>query len=104
MKDKNKWIRRFGVVTLRAFATDKKNPIPKRAFQILDLVMKDSERDVKKAVAWILRDMSKKESQKVFEFLMRWATDANKDTQWIIKDGMRKLSKENQEEILSVLK
>lgn len=99
--DENKWIRRFGVVTLRAF--DKKPP-PKRAFQILDLVMEDNKADVKKAVSWILRNISKRYASDVFVYLKRWArANPGRNAQWIIKDGLKKLPDRNQSEILALL-
>jgi 3-methyladenine DNA glycosylase AlkD len=50
----NKWIRRFGVVTLRGY---KRVKATDRVFELLDMVMADKDRDVKKAVSWILREM-----------------------------------------------
>ncbi|MFQ6058056.1 MAG: DNA alkylation repair protein [Anaerolineae bacterium] len=42
--------------------------------------MRDRAPDVKKAVAWILREMSKRYPQEVFEFLVEHAAEASKDT------------------------
>ena len=101
IKSENKWIRRFGVVTLRGY---KRVQTTNEVFKILDLVMEDKDSDVKKAVSWILREITKKNLDKVAEFLTRWAkTNPNKDTRWVIKDGMKKLPKEKRTEILSVL-
>jgi 3-methyladenine DNA glycosylase AlkD len=71
VRDENKWIRRFGVVVLRAFG---KADLPERALKILGQVMTDRDSDVKKAIAWILRDLSKRHAARVFEFLLGWAT------------------------------
>jgi len=101
IKDKNKWIRRFGVVSLRGY---KRIQITDKVFRILDLVMEDKDKDIKKAVSWILREITKKNSDEVAEFLIKWAkANPNKHTKWIIKDGMKKLSKGNQTKILSIL-
>ena len=101
IKSENKWIRRFGVVTLRGY---KRIQTTNEVFKILDLVMEDKEKDIKKAVSWILREITKRNSDKVAEFLMEWAkANLNKDSRWIIKDGMKKLPKEKQAEILSIL-
>jgi len=92
IKSENKWIRRFGVVTLRGY---KKVQTTKEVFNILDLVMEDNEKDIKKAVSWVLREITKKNPDEVAEFLTRWAkANPGKDTRWIIKDGMKKLPKE----------
>ncbi|MDI6603503.1 MAG: DNA alkylation repair protein, partial [Patescibacteria group bacterium] len=100
-KSENKWLRRFGVVTLRGY---KKVKTTNKVFKILDSIMDDGEKDVKKAVSWVLREITKKNPDEVSKFLIKWAkTNPNRDTRWIIKDGMKKLSKENQSKILSIL-
>jgi 3-methyladenine DNA glycosylase AlkD len=92
IKSKNKWIRRFGVVTLRGY---KKVQTTNEVFRTLDLVMEDNEKDIKKAVSWILREITKKNPDEVAEFLTGWAkANPGKDARWIIKDGMKKLPKE----------
>ncbi len=101
IKDENKWIRRFGVVSLRGY---KRIKITDKAFGILDLVMEDKDKDIKKAVSWILREITKKNPDEVAKFLIKWAkANPDKDTRWIIKDGMKKLPKKIQEEILKTL-
>ena len=101
VRDENKWIRRFGVVVLRAF---EKVPAPDKVFDILDLVMEDGDKDVKKAVSWILRDLSKLHSDRVFEFLLRWAAaNPGRDTAWMIKNGMKKLTAGQQQQITAAL-
>ena len=101
IKDKNKWIRRFGVVSLRGY---KRVKITDKVFQILDLVMEDKDKDVKKAVSWILREITKKNPDEVGKFLMKWAkANPSKEARWIIKDGMKKLSNNNQKKILGLL-
>jgi hypothetical protein len=84
----------FGVVTLRGY---KKIQTTNKVFEILDLVMEDRDKDIKKAVSWILREITKKNPNEVAEFLTRWAkANPGKDTRWIIKEGMKKLPKEKQ--------
>ena len=101
IKDENKWIRRFGVVSLRGY---KRIQITDKVFGILDLIMEDKDKDIKKAVSWILREITKKNPGKVARFLMKWAkANPSKDAKWVIKDGMKKLSTNEQEEILDLL-
>jgi 3-methyladenine DNA glycosylase AlkD len=101
IKSENKWIRRFGVVTLRGY---KRVQTTNKVFEILDLVMADNEKDIKKAVSWILREITKKNPAEAAEFLTKWAkASPSKDARWIIKDGMTKLPGEKQTEILSIL-
>lgn len=101
IKDKNKWIRRFGVVSLRGY---KRIQITDKVFEILDLVMEDKDKDVKKAVSWILREITKKNPDEAAEFLMKWAkANPSKDAKWVIKDGMKKLGYNEQKKILGLL-
>ena len=89
------------MVSLRGY---KRIQITDKAFEILDLVMEDKDKDIKKAVSWVLREITKKNPDGVAEFLTRWAkANPDKDARWIIKDGMKKLPKEKQTEILSIL-
>ena len=51
-----------------------------------------------------MREITKKNPDGVAEFLTRWAkANQDKDARWIIKDRMKKLPKEMQTEILSIL-
>ena len=100
-RDENKWIRRFGVVVLRAFV---KADLPERALEVLGQVMADQDSDVKKGVAWILRDLSKRHPARVFEFLLGWAQSSpNRDAVWIIKNGVKKLPADQQQQLIEAL-
>jgi len=90
-QDDNKWIRRFGVVALYSLTKDKKYQLGRREFLILELLME------------ILREMSKKESQMAFEFLVSQAEGGCKDTRWIVREGSKKLPGEDRERLLSLL-
>jgi len=101
IKNSSKWIRRFGVITLRGY---KKIETTDKVFTILDLVMEDNDKDIKKAVAWVLREITKANPDEVAVFLTKWAKrKLNKDTRWIIKQGMKKLPEEIQKELLTSL-
>jgi len=101
IKSKNKWIRRLAVATITAHMRRAKTE-SKICLQLLNEVMKEEDRDVKKAVGWALREVTKKDPEAVFEFLQRWAKVKDKNVRSIIKQGMKKLSKEKQEEIKSL--
>jgi len=97
IQSSEKWVRRFGVVTLRGYKRIKAGG---QVFALLDRVMEDKDRDVRKAVAWILREMSKGNHDKVAGFLRRWAeAEPGRETRWIIEQGMKKLSDEDQNRI-----
>lgn len=100
IENNNKWIKRFGVVTLRGC---KKIETTEKVFKILETVMDDNEKVIKKAVSWILREITKKNPEKVAEFLIKWAkANPSKNTRWIIKDSLTKLPEEKQTEILNI--
>lgn len=68
------------------------------------MVMEDEERDVKKAVSWILREITKGNPNEVSEFLVKWSkANPSKDARWIIENGMKKLSNDKQSKILGLL-
>nr|MDO8097684.1 DNA alkylation repair protein [Candidatus Njordarchaeota archaeon] len=102
VRSNNKWIRRFGVITLRGYRRVKTTD---NVFQVLDGVMGDNEKDIKKAVSWVLREIAKKNPDDVGEFLTKWAkANPSKDTRWIIKDGIKKLGDDKQKEILKLIR
>jgi len=97
----DKWIRRFGVVTLRGY---KRLQTTGKVFELLDLVMEDRERDVRKAVSWVLREITKANSDEVAGFLVKWArANPSKEARWIIEHGMKKLSDDERNRISGVL-
>ena len=101
IKNKNKWIRRFGVVSLRGY---KRVKTKDNVFRILDMVMEDDDKYIKKAISWILREVTKKNSNEVANFLIKWAkANPNKDTKRIIKDGMKNLTNDEQKKIHGLL-
>ncbi len=101
IRNDDKWVRRFGVVTLLGY---KRVKTKERVFELLDMVMEDKDKDIKKAVSWILRDITKGNPEEVAGFLMKWArANPGKSARWIVKDGMKKLPGSEQEKILELL-
>lgn len=95
-KDEN--IRRTSTESLRYLARTE----PISILPILEKVNKDESLYVKKAVAHILREMSKKRSDLVYDLCGKWTEFKNKNTNWIIRDGIKKLTKEQQEKLKSL--
>ena len=78
----DKWIQRFGVVALRGY---KRIQATESVFELLAMAMEDSERDVRKVAAWILREITKANSNRVAEFLAKQAKTAlSRDKKCII--------------------
>ena len=65
--------------------------------------MKEEDKDVQKAVGWALREITKKDPTSTFKFLERWTKVKNKNTKRIIKEGMKKLSKDEQEKLKTLI-
>jgi 3-methyladenine DNA glycosylase AlkD len=102
IKSENKWIRRLAVATIPPYIRRERTE-SEICLQLLNKAMKEKDLDVKKAIGWALREITKKDPESVFEFLQKWAKVKDKNVRAIIKAGMKKLQKEKQEEIKSLL-
>lgn len=98
-KDKDSNIRRVASEGLRGVA--RRNP--EKILPVIEKLKTDNSLYVRKSVAALLRAISKKNPKFVIALCTKWARLKNKDTQWIIKQGMKKLSEEQQEELSSLL-
>ena len=96
-KDPN--IRRASSEGLRSVA--RRNPA--KILPVIEKLKTDESLYVRKSVAALLRAISKKNPEFVVDLYRKWAKLKNKNTNWIIKQGIKNLSKEQQEELLSLL-
>ncbi|GEM_PF-675728 len=102
IKSENKWIRRLAVATIPPYIrAEPENS--KICLEFLDKVMQEKDKDVKKAIGWALREITKKDPEAVFEFLKKWAEVDDKNTRWVIKEGMKKLPEKEQEKLKSLM-
>jgi 3-methyladenine DNA glycosylase AlkD len=60
--------------------------------RLLDEMMREKDKDVKKAIGWALREITKKDPEAVFKFLQKWAKQ-DKNARSIVRDGMKKFAK-----------
>ncbi|RLC76027.1 MAG: hypothetical protein DRI61_14015, partial [Chloroflexi bacterium] len=74
-----------------------------REFAILDAVMADEAREVQDAVAWALREMSKRDPAAVAAYLRRYASSSNRHTRRIVKQAVKTLPEEEQTVIRTLL-
>lgn len=98
----NKWIRRLAIATIPPYIRARKDDA-KICLEILKEVMQEKDNDVKKAIGWALREISKKDEKVIFYFLQKWTSTDDKNTRQIIKDGMKKLSEERQKKLKSLI-
>lgn len=64
---------------------------PRSVQPVIELLRADADLYVKKSVANVLRNASGKHPEFVLEICGRWARSKDPHTQWIVKDGLRKL-------------
>jgi 3-methyladenine DNA glycosylase AlkD len=91
IKSENKWARRLAAATLTAYVRKRKEDSG-MCLQLLDEMMGEEDKDVKKAIGWALREITKKDSEAVFKFLQKWAKQ-DKNARSIVRDGMKKFAK-----------
>lgn len=103
VQGEDKWTRRFGVVVLTSLPKDKAYGPSEREFAILDAVMADEAREVRDAVAWALREMSKRDPAAVAGYLRRHAQSASRPTRCIVRQAMKVLPDEEQEALRALL-
>ncbi|MDI6792187.1 MAG: DNA alkylation repair protein [bacterium] len=97
---RNKWLRRAATYGITSFLLKQGRDIEKAA-AVLDILMEDGDRDVKKGVGIALRHMTKHYKANLIEFVNRWKETDDRHTRWIIKDGIRKLDLQEQKEIMA---
>ena len=98
-EDKDPNIRRAASESLRSVA--RRNP--EKILQVIEKLKTDDSLYVRKSVAALLRAISKKNPKFVVDLCIKWARLKNKNTNWIIKQGIKKLPEEQQRDLLSLL-
>ena len=96
-KDSN--IRRAASEGLRGVA--RRNP--EKILPMIEKLKTDESLYVRKSVAALLRAISKKNPEFVIDLCKKWAKMGNENTNWIIKQGIKKLSEKQQKEIKSLI-
>jgi len=97
--DENPNIRRVASEGLRGLA--RRNP--EKILPIIEKLKIDDSIYVRKSVASLLRAISKKNPEFILNLCRKWVRLRNKNTNWIIRQGIKKLSEEQQEKIQSLL-
>jgi len=76
---------------------------PGKILPVIEKLKTDDSLYVKKSVAALLRAISKRNPEFVLDLCRKWAMLKNKNTNWIIKQGIKKLSEKQQEELKSLI-
>ncbi len=101
IKSENKWVRRLAVATVPPYIRAK-NTESKICLEFLNETMSERDKDVKKAIGWALREITKKDEEAVFEFLKKRTKISDKNTRRIIREGMKKLPEKEKEKLKSL--
>jgi 3-methyladenine DNA glycosylase AlkC len=64
---------------------------PESVRPVLEALREDPELYVKKSVANVLRNATRTQAAFVIRICTEWASSANPHTQWIVRDGLRKM-------------
>ena len=96
-KDAN--IRRVASEGLRGVA--RRNP--EKILPVIEKLKTDESLYVRKSIAALLRAISKRNPEFVIELCKKWAKLKNKNTNWIIKEGTKKLTDLQQKELILLL-
>jgi 3-methyladenine DNA glycosylase AlkC len=99
-RDPNPNIRRTASEGLRGIARTK----PDAVIPVLELLRADAALYVRKSVANVLRNAGKKNPEFILDLCRRWAKLGNPHTDWIVKDGLRKLRESDPEPVERVVK
>lgn len=106
-KSNNPWERRFATVslitTLRNVDGDHK-----KALEILDMLMTDTaQKEVMAATDWMIREYLRKNYDKGFEYMLKWADYAkknnDKNVRWVLVRARHKLQPKDKKEIEKII-
>lgn len=99
VEDDDQNVRRAAVEGLRDIARKEPNDI----VAVLEKAKTDTSLYVKKSVANVLRNASKRNPDFVLSLCRTWLNLCNPNTNWIIRDGLRKLKKTRPNEVKEIL-
>ncbi|MFH1275570.1 MAG: DNA alkylation repair protein, partial [Candidatus Woesearchaeota archaeon] len=97
--DKDPNVRRTSSEGLRDVA----RKAPKKVLPIIEKLKKDDNLYVKKSVANVLRNASRYDPDFVLDLCKKWLKVGDSNTNWIIKDGLRKLKTTHTKEVQYII-
>jgi 3-methyladenine DNA glycosylase AlkD len=100
----SKWARRFAVALLWPLVKDKHWDNVPGALSVLRPVMKESDGEVRRAVAEVLSHLAPKSQAELSRFLLDQAVLSNVNSQWIVRNAMSTLGPEDQAAIVRALR
>ena len=101
----NRWVRRFAVAMLWPLVKDKHWDNVPAALRLLSPAMKETDGEVRRAVADVLAQLAPKSPAEISRFLLEQVTRSNNPhTHWIIRNAMTTLGPEDQTAIVRALR
>lgn len=98
-RDRNGNVRRAASEGLRGIV----KVDPESVRPVLESLNADSDLYVRKSVGNVLRNASGKHAEFVLDLCRRWARSPDARTQWIVKDGLRKLKASRPREVAAIV-
>jgi 3-methyladenine DNA glycosylase AlkC len=76
---------------------------PSQVLPVLEKLNADPSLYVRKSVANVLRNVSRRNPDFALQVCRRWAAQGNSNTNWIIKDGLKKLKETQPKEVEGII-
>ena len=94
--------RRFGVMMLLPLAKSRNFGDVSSVLEVMTGVMRESDLEVRKSVAHLLRDLSANGPGEVARFLSSWADTVDQNTNWIVRHSLEKLDEDTRMQITAI--
>ncbi|MFX0091515.1 MAG: DNA alkylation repair protein [Candidatus Hodarchaeota archaeon] len=102
-----KWSQRLGVTIWIVLSREKKFELDQSAFEpvakIIDVVVNSEDADVSKGVSWTLRELTKKNPELIFKYILSKTPPENRKIAKTLRDGAKKLPNEMNKKLKNVL-
>lgn len=100
----HKYRRQFAVKGLGALAQDRAFRDVSAILNIMPGLMRENDIEVRKGVAYALKDLSLSGPGEVSRFLIDWADTLDKNTNWIVRHAMEKLDADTRGAVTTALR
>ncbi|MEK7788007.1 MAG: DNA alkylation repair protein [Chloroflexota bacterium] len=96
--------RQFGVMTLAPLAKQRNFGDATAVLEVMTGLMRESDVEVRKSVAHVIRELSVNGPGEAARFLSAWADTLDKNTNWIVRHALEKLDTDTRAQITTILR
>ncbi len=96
--------RQFGVMALAPLAKRRSSGDTTAVLEVMTGVMRESDVEVRKSVAHVIRELSANGPGEAARFLSAWADTIDKNTNWIVRHALEKLDTDTRAQITAILR